>query len=136
MYPTTTVIQSTGASSNQIKYWVKIGLITPEKSGKNYYFTFREIIKIKLITDLKSNNLSLQKIRAGINNLARLLPKSDKNLTNLIIHTDGSDMIVNEKGQFFSAITSQRYLILDTSKIIPSKLASSNQESNIIRAAA
>jgi len=131
MFSTKTVMQATGASSNQIKYWVKTGIISPEKSGKNYSFSFREIIKIRLITDLKKNELSLQKIRAGIENLARILPDSDENLSNLIIYTDGSDMIVNEKGQFFSAITSQRYLILDTSKIISHRKDAMNQEREI-----
>lgn len=136
MHPTKTVMHVTGASANQLKYWVKIGLIYPEKQGKNFYFSFREIIKIKLITELKANKLSLQKIRAGIANLGKILPNSDKSLSNLIIHTDGYDMIVNEKGQYFSAITSQRYLILDTSKIISQDMDLINQESTLKEAVA
>jgi DNA-binding transcriptional MerR regulator len=116
-YPTRLVRSLTKATDNQLKYWVKIGLVFPNKKGKTYFYSFRDLIKLKLIVFLKNNGLSLQKIKKGIKNLTKLLPDTDEPLTRLIIHTDGVDMIVNEKGKYFSVTTMQRYLCFDTEQI-------------------
>jgi len=79
-------------------------------------FSFKDIIKLRVLVSLKNNGLSLQKVRQGINNLSAMLPDDDP-LTRLIIYTDGIDMIVAEKGKYFSAITRQRYFRFDTEEI-------------------
>ena len=116
-YTTKLVKKVVNATDNQIKYWVKIKLVVPDLRGKNYFFSFRDIIKLKLIVDLKKNGLSLQKIRKGMRNLSESLPYSDQSLSQLLIYTDGSDMIVVEKGVYFSAITRQSYIKFDTEAI-------------------
>ncbi len=116
-YPTQLVRKVTRATNNQLKYWVKVGIIEPEKKGKAFFYSFSDIIKIKLIISLKENGLSLQKIQKGINNLTNLLPDSDDLLTRLIIYTDGRDMFVNEKGKYFSATSMQRFFGFDTEQL-------------------
>ncbi|WP_162458947.1 MerR family transcriptional regulator [Desulfosarcina ovata] len=107
------MLRVTGASANQLKYWVKIGLIKPLKEGKRYLYSFRDIIKLRVVTNLKNNGLSLQKIRKGIDNLAKVLPVEDDPLARLVIFTDGQDMIAMEKGMYFSATSMQRYFRFD-----------------------
>ena len=117
MYPTGLIRKLTKATNNQLKYWVRIGLVYPHKKGKLHFYSFRDIIKLKLIVTLKEKGLSLQKIQKGIKRLSSLLPDSDDPLTRLIIHTDGVDMFVNEKGKYFSATTMQRFFQFDTEQI-------------------
>ena len=45
-----------------------------------------------------------------------MLP-DDEPLSRLMIYTDGMDMIVVEKGKYFSALTKQHYLRFDTEQI-------------------
>ena len=45
-----------------------------------------------------------------------MLP-DDEPLSRLIIYTDGMDMIVVEKGKYFSAITKQQYFRFDTEQL-------------------
>lgn len=116
MYPTKLVRRLTGASLNQLKYWNKIGLARPERHGRACSYSFKDIIKLRVLVSLRKNGLSLQKVREGIANLSRLLP-DDEPLSHLIIYTDGTDMIVVEKGRYFSAITRQLYLRFDTEQI-------------------
>ena len=116
MYSTSLVLRLTGASSNQLKYWVKTGLVVPSRHGKSCFYSFKDIVKLKVLVSLRKDGLSLQKVREGISNLTDILPKEEP-LTRLLIYTDGSDMIVVEKGKFFNAITKQRYLCFDTEKI-------------------
>jgi DNA-binding transcriptional MerR regulator len=117
IFPTDIVLCVTGASANQLKYWVKIGLITPFKDGKRYLYSFRDIIRIRVVTNLKNNGLSLQKIRKGIDNLAEVLPAEDDPLARLVIFTDGQDMIAMEKGMYFSATSMQRYFRFDLEQL-------------------
>lgn len=116
MYPTKLVQRLTEASPNQLKYWNKIGLVRPGRHGKACSYSFRDIIKLRVLVSLRKNGLSLQKVREGIANLSRLLPDDDS-LSRLVIYTDGMDMIVIEKGRYFSAITKQCYLRFDTEQI-------------------
>ena len=70
-----------------------------------------------MIVRLKKNGLSFQRLKLGLNNLSNLLPESDDSLTRLVIYTDGFDMLVNEKGKYFSATTMQRFFKFDTEEI-------------------
>ena len=116
-YSTKFVRKLTGATENQFKYWVKIRIVTPERIGKTHYYSFRDIVKLRVLVQLRRNGLSLQKVRKGIDNLSRILPDTEDPMTRLMIHTDGIDMIVVEKGNYFSAITRQQYFTFDTGKI-------------------
>lgn len=116
-YPTRLVRGITRATDNQLKYWVRIGLVTPEKRGKTFFYSFKDIIKLKLLINLKENGLSLQKIKKGIKKLSEMLPATDDPLTKLVIYTDGIDMLVIEKGKYFSAMTRQHYFRFDTEQI-------------------
>ena len=94
-YPTRLVRRITNATDNQLKYWVRIGLVTPEKKGKTFFYSFKDIIKLRLLIKLKENGLSLQKIKKGIKKLSEMLPAADDPLAKLVIYTDGVDMLGN-----------------------------------------
>ena len=116
-YSTKFVRKLTGATENQLKYWVKIGVVVPIRIGKTHYFSFRDIVRLRVLVQLRRNGLSLQKVRKGIENLSQMLPDSEDPMTRLMIHTDGIDMIVVEKGNYYNAITRQQYFTFDTGKI-------------------
>jgi len=116
VYPTGLVQRLTGATTNQLKYWVRTGLVCPARGGKCYLYSFKEIVKLRVLVSLRRKGLSLQKMRIGMENLASILPDAEP-LTHLVIYTDGVDMIVAEKGNYFSAITRQRYMRFDTEQI-------------------
>lgn len=116
IYPTEQVRKLTGATPNQLKYWVRTRLVSPTRNGRASFYCFKDVIKLRVLVDLRKNGLSLQKVRRGIVLLSEMLPE-DEPLTRLIIYTDGEDMIVIEKGKYFSAITKQQYFRFDTEEI-------------------
>ena len=116
IFPTKFVQKLTGATLNQLKYWVKIKLVAPERAGKSFFYSFKDIVKLRVLVSLRRKGLSLQKVRKGIENLSKMLP-DDEPLSRLVIYTDGMDMIVVEKGKYFSAITRQHYFRFDTEQI-------------------
>jgi len=116
IYSTNLVQKLTGATINQLKYWVRINLVSPEREGKYSFYSFKDIVKLRVLTSLRKKGLSLQKVRKGIKNLTIMLP-DEEFITRLIIYTDGLDMIVVEKGKYFNAITRQQYIQFDTEQI-------------------
>jgi len=116
IYSSNLVMKLTGATPNQLKYWCRIELVHPELRGKRAFYSFKDIVKLRVLVSLRKNGLSLQKVRFGIERLSEILPDGEP-LTRLLIYTDGSDMIVLEKGKYFSAITKQHYLCFDTGDI-------------------
>jgi DNA-binding transcriptional MerR regulator len=116
LYSTKLVQKLTRATINQLKYWVRTGLVCPARKGKCCFYSFKDVVKLRVLVSLKSKGLSLQKMRMGIENLSAILPDTEP-LSRLVIYTDGVDMIVAEKGNYFSAITRQRYMSFDTEQI-------------------
>jgi DNA-binding transcriptional MerR regulator len=116
IYKTDLVMKLTGVTSNQLKYWGRLALISPEVNGRRARYSFKDIVKLRVLVSLRKNGLSLQKIRLGIGRLSGMLP-DDEPLSRLIIYTDGIDMIVVEKGNYFSAMTKQQYFRFDTEEI-------------------
>ncbi|MBN2124516.1 MAG: MerR family transcriptional regulator [Deltaproteobacteria bacterium] len=116
VYTTDLVTKLTGATSNQLKYWGRIALVAPKINGRRAHYSFKDIVRLRVLVSLRKNGLSLQKVRLGIVRLSEMLPE-DEPLSRLIIYTDGTDMIVVEKGQYFSAITKQHYFRFDTEEI-------------------
>ena len=116
IYPTNIVRKLTGVTLNQLKYWIRISLVSPERDGKFSFYSFKDIVKLRVLVSLRKKGLSLQKVREGIRNLTKMLP-AEEPLSRLVIYTDGMDMIVVEKGKYFSAITRQQYFRFDTEQI-------------------
>ena len=116
IYPTNIVRKLTGVTLNQLKYWIRISLVSPERDGKFSFYSFKDIVKLRVLVSLRKEGLSLQKVREGIRNLTKMLPDEEP-LSRLVIYTDGMDMIVVEKGKYFSAITRQQYFRFDTEQI-------------------
>ena len=116
IYSTNLVQKLTGSTINQLKYWVRINLVSPERDGKFSFYSFKDIVKLRVLVSLRKKGLSLQKVREGIRNLSKMLPDEEP-LSRLVIYTDGMDMIVVEKGKYFSAITRQQYFRFDTEQI-------------------
>ena len=116
IYSTNLVQKLTGATINQLKYWIRINLVSPERDGKFSFYSFKDIVKLRVLVSLRKKGLSLQQVRKGIKNLTMMLPDEEP-ITRLIIYTDGMDMIVVEKGKYFNAITRQQYIRFDTEQI-------------------
>ena len=132
IYSAKLVRKLTRASLNQLKYWVRISLFSPEKGGKYSFYSFKDIVKLRVLVSLRRKGLSLQKVREGMENLSRMLP-DDEPLSRLIIYTDGIDMIVVEKGKYFSAITRQHYFRFDTEQIGAEIVRLQNYDGSLVK---
>lgn len=64
-YPISTVVEVTGLSARQIRYYEQLGLVKPERtSGNHRRFTESDISVLQEIARLKNQGYSLQQIRS------------------------------------------------------------------------
>ena len=56
-YKTDLVTKLTGATSNQLKYWSRIGLVIPEITGRRAQYSFRDIVKLRILVSLRKKGL-------------------------------------------------------------------------------
>jgi len=71
---TETASEITGASIRQISYWIRQGIITPVEPGSGKgsvrQFGFVDILRIKVLLQLRNAGISLQRVRAALAKLA------------------------------------------------------------------
>jgi hypothetical protein len=96
--------------------------------GKNWAYCSGKKRKISLLFFSRPDQASIDycskkrwsqspKNKKGISNLSKILPDNDLHLSRLVIYTDGIEMIVTEKGKYFSATSMQRFFSFDTEKL-------------------
>lgn len=67
----------TGATPHQIRYWDRIGLVRPSiqstggRPGVRRYYSFRDLVQMKVICSLLERGTSLQRIRRAYDYLGR-----------------------------------------------------------------
>lgn len=104
-----TVSRIVGVSLRQIQYWDERGFIRPsvrlaEGRGTKRLYSYSDLVQLKVVKDLQSHGLSLQKIRRCLHYLKRYFPEMARPLGSLRCLTDGDRLFV---------LTSDKNRILD-----------------------
>jgi tetratricopeptide (TPR) repeat protein len=84
-----------GLQEARLRYWAQTGFIGPSvRRGGRFYYTFQDLIAIKVAKELLDAGLSLQAARKSLDALRATLPHVDRPLTELRITADGNGVIV------------------------------------------
>lgn len=103
---------------SRVRYWSQTGFITPSvRKGKRRYYTFRDLIAIKVAKELLDAGLPLQRVRRSLDALRSHLPRVDAPLARLRIRSDSDRILVEEGGGTFEATTGQLLLDFDVDKL-------------------
>jgi DNA-binding transcriptional MerR regulator len=104
-----------GLSESRIRYWAQTGFISPSvRKGNRRYYSFSDLIGIKVARDLLEAGLSLQRVRKNLQSLRALLPDVERPLSRLRVRSDGDRMWVQAEDATFDAASGQLRLDLDT----------------------
>ena len=95
-------------TERQLKSWERLGLV-PAAEG----YSFRELIALRTIAELRSHGFPLRKIGRALESLRRLLSEVQHHLSELKIFSDGSRIAVRVDGQKMEALTGQILLDFD-----------------------
>ncbi len=76
-----------GFTAGRIRYWDKIGFLTPTvKIGVRKYYTSQDIIGYRTVRGLLDAGLSFAKVRRSVIDVKKVYPREMKSLHQLLIH--------------------------------------------------
>jgi tetratricopeptide (TPR) repeat protein len=107
-----------GLSESRVRYWAQTGFINPSvgRSGRRYY-SFQDLIGIKVAKDLLGSGITLQKVRKNLAALRQLLPEVDRPLSRLRVGSDGDRMWVQDEDRAFDIPSGQLKLSFRTGEL-------------------
>lgn len=104
-----------GLSESRLRYWAQTGFIGPSiRRGARRFYSFSDLIGIKVARELLSSGLSLQRVRKNLHSLRTLLPDVEQPLSRLRVLSDGEHMWVQSGEATFDAASGQLMFSLDT----------------------
>jgi DNA-binding transcriptional MerR regulator len=87
----------TGCTPHQIRYWDKIKLVRPTvqatggRPGVRRYYSFRDLVALKVVASLLERGMSLQRVRRAYDYLRRKA-RLDDHLSGIKLVTDGQSI--------------------------------------------
>lgn len=99
---------------SRLRYWAQTGFIRPSirVRGRTYY-SFRDLIAIKVARELMAAGLPLQRVRRSLDALRVKLPEVDQPLSRLRVRCEHEQVVVEDSERSFEAATGQ--VLLDLS---------------------
>ncbi len=96
---------------SRLRYWSQTGFVQPSirVKGRTWY-SFRDLIGIKVARELLGAGLSLQRVRKSLDTLRVKLPEVDQPLSRLRIRCEHDRVVVETSDRTFDAATGQGLL--------------------------
>ena len=108
-----------GCTSHQLRYWDKVGLVSPSiqssngKPGVPKLYSFRDIVSLRVIKTLLDNGMSIQRVRRAWSYLKRN-GELGAHLSNIKLITDGSSIYSVEEDKVFDALKMGQLAFFET----------------------
>ena len=103
---------------SRVRYWSQTGFISPSiRRGNRRFYTFQDLISIKVAKELLDAGLPLQRVRRSLDALRFHLPRVDAPLARLRIRSDADRILIKEGETTFEATTGQLLLDFDVEKL-------------------
>ena len=103
---------------SRVRYWSQTGFISPSvRRGSRRFYTFRDLISIKVAKELLDAGLPLQRVRRSLDALRFHLPGDDAPLARLRIRSEADQILVEDGHATFEAETGQLLLDFDVDKL-------------------
>lgn len=104
--------------ASRVRYWSQTGFISPSvRRGARRFYTFRDLISIKVAKELLDAGLPLQRVRRSLDALRYHLPRVDAPLARLRIRSEADQILVEDGDTTFEATTGQLLLDFDVGKL-------------------
>ena len=112
LFRTQDVVSLLGLSRRQLQYWSQTGLIEPsvKTQGGHHRYDFRDLVSLKATKRLIDAGVSVQRIRATIGSLRRLLPEVRQPLAELVLVATGDVIVIFHEGTAFEAVSGQEWI--------------------------
>lgn len=111
-FQTREVVQILQISRRQLQYWAQTGLVEPSAKtpGGHSRYTFEDLVALKAAKRLIDSGVSVQRIRASIGALRKILPTVKRPLAELVLVATGDVVLVFRGGMAFDAVSGQEWV--------------------------
>ena len=106
------VVQLAGLSRHIVLRLAKDGVVAPERRGREYRFSFQDLIVLRAARGLYAANIAPRRILRSLNRLRTLLPESMP-LCGLRVSALGADVVVHAADHAWEAASGQLLLDFD-----------------------
>ncbi len=110
-------------TSHQLRYWDKVGLVSPTiqssngKPGVPKLYSFRDIVSLRVIKTLLDNGMSIQRVRRAWKYLTRNGNLEDQ-LSEVKLVSDGDTIFSIEEDKVFDALKSGQLAFFETIDVV------------------
>lgn len=111
-FRTRDVVDLLKISRRQLQYWAQTGLVEPsaKSPGGHSRYSFGDLVALKAAKRLIDSGVSVQRIRASIGALRKILPTVQRPLAELVLVATGDVVLVFRDGAAFDAISGQEWV--------------------------
>jgi DNA-binding transcriptional MerR regulator len=111
-FQTREVVEILQISRRQLQYWAQTGLVEPSAKtpGGHSRYTFEDLVALKAAKRLIDSGVSVQRIRASIGALRKILPTVERPLAELVLVATGDVVLVFRNGMAFDAVSGQEWV--------------------------
>lgn len=93
---------------SRLRYWMQTGFVGPTvRKGGRFYYTFQDLVSVKVAKDLLAAGLPLQKVRKNLASLRTALPNDATPAARLRICCDGETIVAVKDEIAFEPATGQ-----------------------------
>ena len=109
-YTTGEVADLIGLTHDQVRQYVKRGIVEPKRGGRREYrFSFQDVVLLRTAKGLLDDKVPARKAIAALTKLKGRLPKATP-LASLRIFADGKDVVVRDEKELWDAESGQGHL--------------------------
>jgi len=111
-FRTRDVVDLLGISRRQLQYWAQTGLVEPsaKSPGGHSRYSFEDLVALKAAKRLIDSGVSVQRIRASIGALRKILPTVKRPLAELVLVATGDVVLVFRDNTAFDAVSGQEWV--------------------------
>jgi DNA-binding transcriptional MerR regulator len=111
-FRTRDVVDLLKISRRQLQYWAQTGLVEPsaKSPGGHSRYSFGDLVALKAAKRLIDSGVSVQRIRASISALRKILPNVEQPLAELVLVATGDVVLVFREDTAFDAISGQEWV--------------------------
>jgi DNA-binding transcriptional MerR regulator len=118
LYSVHEVARVFGLKVGRLRYWDRSGFLSPSgRSGRRRFYTFQDLIGLRVAKGLLESGMSLQQVRKSVDALRNDLPRVVRPLSELRVTTDGQTVVVQGEDGSFEPTTGQMVLDFEVSSL-------------------
>jgi tetratricopeptide (TPR) repeat protein len=106
-----------GLTGKQLDYWDRLHLVSPRKEQGDRYYDFGDLIGLRTVKQLVEKGVPANRLRRALAVLREKLSQVQAPLAELLVHSDGKEIVVERGGARLEPLSGQFVLNFETREL-------------------